>query len=283
MIHWPAWRRLTAHLPSLGSPGPATDGAVTDAVFVAGACGVLALLLTWQQGYHAFFDALNAAWISVPPTLTEAITYAGDTLPALALLLIFARRAPRMLWLATLAAVIATLLSNGLKQAVGSLRPAAVLPPGSFHLLGPAYQTHSFPSGHAITAFVAAAALGWYLRWRPLRIGLYLLAAVVAWSRVGVGAHWPVDALAGAALGTLSVLIAANITPYWRWGLRRSGHLLLVGVLVGCDIWLLRRQPVYPLATLPAHALAALALLVAATQQLRALFVPGIPNPREPW
>jgi len=40
---------------------------------------------------------------------------------------------------------------------------------------------------------------------------------------------------------------------------------------------------VYPLATLPAHALAALALLVVVTEHLRALFAPRIRDPSEPW
>jgi undecaprenyl-diphosphatase len=58
----------------------------------------------------------------------------------------------------------------------------------------------SFPSGHATTSFAGATMLAHFApRWRP---ALYLLAAAIAFSRVYVGVHYPVDVLAGAALGT---------------------------------------------------------------------------------
>lgn len=57
----------------------------------------------------------------------------------------------------------------------------------------------SFPSGHATTAFAFAAVLA--LGLPRLRTGLFALAALVAMSRVVVGAHYPSDVLAGAALG----------------------------------------------------------------------------------
>ena len=59
----------------------------------------------------------------------------------------------------------------------------------------------SFPSGHATTAFAAAAAVAVLmprLRWPALA-----LAALVALSRVYLGVHFAFDVLAGALLGTL--------------------------------------------------------------------------------
>lgn len=58
---------------------------------------------------------------------------------------------------------------------------------------------HSFPSGHAATAFAAAAAL---LRAAPARRRLWLAVATgVAASRVLLNAHFVSDVLGGAALG----------------------------------------------------------------------------------
>jgi undecaprenyl-diphosphatase len=66
----------------------------------------------------------------------------------------------------------------------------------------------SFPSGHATTSFAGATMLAHFApRWRP---ALYLLAAAIAFSRVYVGVHYPVDVLAGAALGT--ALASAALT-----------------------------------------------------------------------
>ena len=80
-----------------------------------------------------------------------------------------------------------------------------------FNLIGPALHHHSFPSGHAISAFSVAAAVFATGVTRPPRgrdwtliaCGL-LAAAVIALSRVAVGAHRPMDLAAGAAIGWLA-------------------------------------------------------------------------------
>jgi undecaprenyl-diphosphatase len=75
----------------------------------------------------------------------------------------------------------------------------------------------SFPSGHAATSFAAATILSF--AWPRLAPFLVLLAAAVAFSRVYVGVHYPLDVLWGAAL---VVLIAFAL----RWLLRARGRVL---------------------------------------------------------
>jgi undecaprenyl-diphosphatase len=67
----------------------------------------------------------------------------------------------------------------------------------------------SFPSGHAITVFAVASAIALFAR----RTGLVLLlpAVAVAISRVAIGAHYPSDVLAGAALGFVSALVMRRV------------------------------------------------------------------------
>ncbi len=61
----------------------------------------------------------------------------------------------------------------------------------------------SYPSGHSAMAFSVATlmGLGLHLAW-PLGIALYVLAAWVAYSRLHLGVHFPLDVLSGAMLGT---------------------------------------------------------------------------------
>ncbi len=59
----------------------------------------------------------------------------------------------------------------------------------------------AFPSGHAASAFACATVIGWTSP--RLRIPVIVLAAAIAWSRVYVGVHWPLDVLGGALLGVL--------------------------------------------------------------------------------
>jgi undecaprenyl-diphosphatase len=67
----------------------------------------------------------------------------------------------------------------------------------------------SFPSGHAVFAFAIAGLVGPYLT-RSGRIVLYAVAALNGFARVYLGAHNPLDVVAGAALG-LALASALNL------------------------------------------------------------------------
>jgi undecaprenyl-diphosphatase len=69
----------------------------------------------------------------------------------------------------------------------------------------------SFPSGHAATSFACAATLAWFVP-RRVAVCLYVLAGLIAFSRVYVGVHYPLDVLAGALLG-LGVARVLRLLP----------------------------------------------------------------------
>jgi undecaprenyl-diphosphatase len=107
-------------------------------------------------------------------------------------LAVLQRRPAIVVWV-VVADVAADLLASLGKIVIHRHRPLV-------HQLGPAASTHSFPSGHTATSVACAFVLGSFAP--RLRVPLYVLAALIAFSRLYNGDHFPLDVLGGALLGT---------------------------------------------------------------------------------
>ena len=68
---------------------------------------------------------------------------------------------------------------------------------------------YSMPSGHATRSFLMASLLS--LEFRKEKIALFALAALVAVSRVAIGAHWVLDVFVGAANGLLLAALVKRL------------------------------------------------------------------------
>jgi membrane-associated phospholipid phosphatase len=108
------------------------------------------------------------------------------------------RRAAAM-GLASLA-VTATVVNIAVKPLGRRPRPDRVAQevPMARHVQMP--SSRSFPSGHSAGAFAFATGVGHAMP--PAAVPLHALAALVAYSRVHTGVHYPGDVLAGALMGT---------------------------------------------------------------------------------
>jgi len=108
------------------------------------------------------------------------------------------------------AGVGAWALAKVVKALVGRGRPEEFLVDA---ILRPVWEGPGFPSGHAAVAFAIVAASVWELprRWRPV---VWLWAGTVAILRMYVGAHLPLDVIAGAGLG-----LAVGQGARWALGL----------------------------------------------------------------
>ena len=111
-----------------------------------------------------------------------------------------------------------------LKPLVARIRPydlqaelGVVIP-----LLQGTMHDFSFPSGHTIASFEAATVL--LMNSKKMGIPAYILAILIAFSRLYLYVHYPTDVIASIILGTLFALIgnglAAVIAPKLRFGKR---------------------------------------------------------------
>jgi undecaprenyl-diphosphatase len=104
-------------------------------------------------------------------------------------------------------ACIATLVALGLNQPVGHVfaeaRPYVTHP--QILRLADVTTDFSFPSDHAVMG--GAVAAGLLLVRRRLGLLAALAAAVMAFARVYIGAHYPWDVLGGLAFGAVVVLL----------------------------------------------------------------------------
>jgi membrane-associated phospholipid phosphatase len=118
------------------------------------------------------------------------------------------------------ALIVSGLISRVIKIMVARPRPRTLQDVDSWWpSLASAY--HSFPSGHATSAFTVAAVLAVVLPSR--RWAFYALAGLIALSRVALDAHFVSDVVAGGLLGWATGR-AAMIVADRRWPAREPAR-----------------------------------------------------------
>lgn len=197
---------------------------------------VLFVLVYATDTNRAIFTALNALGPATGDFVWANVTNLGDTLVALVLCLLLWRSRPEVLWALVFALILGTLWARGLKPLVDVERPVAVLG-DAVHVIGRAYRAHSFPSGHATTAFVIAGLFAWAYRTWPVIVAALAVATLVGISRAVVGVHWPLDILAGAFGGWLCAVASISLASRTRafgerqWVQRTLAILLAIGAI----------------------------------------------------
>lgn len=118
----------------------------------------------------------------------------------------------------TLAIGLASLIVDGVvKPAVARARPFEMA--ADTRVIDRRPESGSFPSGHAANALAGAYVLA--RLWPAAAVPLWMLAVAVAFSRIYVGVHYPLDVMAGALIGlACGVLVVGGS----RWTPPRSAE-----------------------------------------------------------
>ena len=169
---------------------------------------------------YSLFRVINN-WSGRSAALDSLMVGCAKYLPlifALALVVLWLSWRPRNQWAALLAAASA-LLALGIGQLIGKAmpRPRPYLSHAVHQLIPPSLDT-SFPSDHATLGF-AVGVMVWRYNKRA-GAALLVLAAVMAFARVFVGAHYPGDVLGGALLGGLTSIalgVVSDKPPLRTW------------------------------------------------------------------
>lgn len=224
-------------------------------LFVLPLCCLIAIILylyiqnsLFVHGYiqiqkNCFFF-LNSK-LSQFPTTVYNLTQIGDELIFLSFITLFIVYAPEV-WAALLTAtLVSAIFSALLKQIFAVPRPAAVLDINSFVIIGRTLSgNNSLPSGHSITVFTILTVL--LFAFMPYKLTyktlwafiVIILGFILAFTRVAVGAHYPLDVVIGSIIGYLSGLAGIFISrqyKIWSWiHVKKYYPIFILLLLAGC-------------------------------------------------
>lgn len=193
------------------------------------------LLQVFELNEVLFFTINETSKNLIPDAIAAHLTEFGNGsivgILALGLTIKYPNIAKRFLFITILAGI----LIAGFKQFFSDPRPAGILSPNDFHIVGDVLKQYSFPSGHTTTAFAMAGFIMLTFSSLSLRVFVLVLAIFAGVSRISVGAHWPEDVLAGAALGFLIAYVGSlmSLKPFPMVGSYLSAALLALAALIG--------------------------------------------------
>jgi undecaprenyl-diphosphatase len=166
-------------------------------------------------------DHLARAWVVThrfPPAdglmwLLSNITEGGKLWLVLSAIVSIRRGRPGPFITVALTLLLSAILTEDvLKPTVGRERPFVVTP--NVLVIGGRPYDSSFPSGHASSSVAAALILG--LSVPTLRFLWWTLAVAVAYSRVYLGVHYPLDVLGGGLVGASCAAVVLAASSRWR-------------------------------------------------------------------
>ena len=160
-----------------------------------------------------WFRAINKITSNFPDQTWASLSLFGNGWACFALafpLLIFS---PRIFYAGLFSGLFTSILAKPVKLILNTPRPAGLIDPSTFHIIGDYLYQAAMPSGHTTTAFAIATGIYLTIDWsKRIKFSwIFILPILTGISRIAVGAHWPEDVLVGMSLGILSGILGAKL------------------------------------------------------------------------
>jgi len=160
---------------------------------------------------HGLQNAIQCEFLDWFMPLVTSLANSGIFWILLAVILLCFRKTRHIGVTMAIALILGLLVGNlTLKPLTARIRPYDFDP--SIVLLIPPEHEFSFPSGHTLASFEGAVSI--FLYHRKSGIAALLLAALIAFSRLYLMVHYPVDVIVGAVLGSAFACAAYKMTGW---------------------------------------------------------------------
>jgi membrane-associated phospholipid phosphatase len=183
-------------------------------IIVLACCLIIKLTYTREDIYY-YVNAMYASWAdAAAPYVTDL----GDGLTIIGISVILLLFSYRKAFILSTAYAVTAIIAQILKRFFDAPRPQLYFKDSldriHFVLGTQQLSLHSFPSGHTVSAFASAMVFTYFCRNKLWGFPLFLLAAVVGYSRMYLSQHFFEDVTAGSVIG----VVVTAIWLYWAEG-----------------------------------------------------------------